>query len=161
MCGFGDKDRRPITPPPCVRLIVKDVTTDEEVDIDKIEGAFFVLQVDLWDADGNREVNVIRASSSAPSQSISTAVPMAYPPPAIPAYVDMGYGSGYPIPQPQYMHPQHLPQANSHVMYTRNLIGSLTVNASLLKDLQGDSGRKTKMIVLRPIIPNCVYTEVL
>jgi hypothetical protein len=23
MCGFGDKDRRPITPPPCVRLCVK------------------------------------------------------------------------------------------------------------------------------------------
>jgi hypothetical protein len=23
MCGFGDKDRRPITPPPCVRLRVR------------------------------------------------------------------------------------------------------------------------------------------
>ncbi|ORY82478.1 velvet factor-domain-containing protein, partial [Protomyces lactucae-debilis] len=27
MCGFGDKDRRPITPPPCVRLIIKDRQT--------------------------------------------------------------------------------------------------------------------------------------
>ncbi len=33
MCGFGDKDRRPITPPPCVRLIVTDFNTDKEVDV--------------------------------------------------------------------------------------------------------------------------------
>jgi Velvet factor len=33
MCGFGDKDRRPITPPPCVRLCVKYHDTGGEVDI--------------------------------------------------------------------------------------------------------------------------------
>lgn len=33
MCGFGDKDRRPITPPPCIRLIVKDAQTEKEIDI--------------------------------------------------------------------------------------------------------------------------------
>jgi hypothetical protein len=32
MCGFGDKDRRPITPPPCVRLVITDVNTGKEVD---------------------------------------------------------------------------------------------------------------------------------
>jgi len=32
MCGFGDKDRRPITPPPCVRLIVTDLS-GKEVDV--------------------------------------------------------------------------------------------------------------------------------
>ncbi len=48
MCGFGDKvcayvgltsrraktkqDRRPITPPPCVRLIVRDPMTGREID---------------------------------------------------------------------------------------------------------------------------------
>jgi len=48
MCGFGDKvytvvvhlsrranaiqDRRPITPPPCVRLIVRDPMTGQEID---------------------------------------------------------------------------------------------------------------------------------
>ena len=31
MCGFGDKDRRPITPPPCVRLMVIDKKTGKEV----------------------------------------------------------------------------------------------------------------------------------
>ena len=34
MCGFGDKDRRPITPPPCVRLIVKDKKTNQDVNIE-------------------------------------------------------------------------------------------------------------------------------
>ena len=33
MCGFGDKDRRPITPPPCIRLIVRDAQTEDEIDI--------------------------------------------------------------------------------------------------------------------------------
>jgi hypothetical protein len=32
MCGFGDKDRRPITPPPCVRLVIFDTNTGKEVD---------------------------------------------------------------------------------------------------------------------------------
>lgn len=32
MCGFGDKDRRPITPPPCIRLVIIDVATGVEVD---------------------------------------------------------------------------------------------------------------------------------
>lgn len=31
MCGFGDKDRRPITPPPCIRLQVIDKATGREV----------------------------------------------------------------------------------------------------------------------------------
>lgn len=32
MCGFGDKDRRPITPPPCVKLVVTDLN-GKEVDV--------------------------------------------------------------------------------------------------------------------------------
>lgn len=140
MCGFGDKDRRPITPPPCVRLVVKRTDTDEEVDVEKIDGAFFVLQVDLWDAEAQREVNVIRASSSAPTQSISTAVPMSFPPPPVSAYVDMGYSSQSFGMTPGYMYPHYMSQTTSNVMYTRNLIGSLTVNASLLKDLEGNLG---------------------
>jgi velvet factor protein len=33
MCGFGDKDRRPITPPPCVRIVLTDPNTGKEIDI--------------------------------------------------------------------------------------------------------------------------------
>lgn len=140
MCGFGDKDRRPITPPPCVRLVVKSIDTGQEVDVDRLDGAFFVLQVDLWDQDGNRDVNIIRASSSAPSQSISTAVQMGYPPPASPMYVDnLGYNMNQ-FAMPNYVMPQTVPHQNQHMVFTRNLIGSLTVNASQLKDTEGNAG---------------------
>jgi hypothetical protein len=36
MCGFGDKDRRPITPPPCIRLIVMHADTGKEVDVKSV-----------------------------------------------------------------------------------------------------------------------------
>jgi hypothetical protein len=33
MCGFGDKDRRPLTPPPCVRLRVRFADSGADVPI--------------------------------------------------------------------------------------------------------------------------------
>lgn len=160
MCGFGDKDRRPITPPPCVRLIITHRETGEEVNPNDIEGAFFILQVDLWDRDATREVNIVRASSSSPAVSISTATTTSYPPPQertvvnqygqpMPImqfspdgqpYYDPSQGMGYPqsMYMPQYQQPVVQPQSNA--MYTRNLIGSLTVNASLLEDTEKKPG---------------------
>jgi hypothetical protein len=161
MCGFGDKDRRPITPPPCVRLIITHKDTGQEVDPDTIEGSFFILQVDLWDRDATREVNVVRASSSSPAVSISTATTTSYPPPQErtvlnhfgqpmsmvfspqdgQAYYDPSQGMGYAssLYMPQYQQPVQV-QPPSNAMYTRNLIGSLTVNASLLHDTQDKPG---------------------
>ena len=98
MCGFGDKDRRPITPPPCVKLVVTDAK-GKEVDVkyvarsipspatphvgeappiltmrlaSSIDHGMFVLNVDLWNADGTREVNLVRHSSGTPSISSTT-----------------------------------------------------------------------------------------
>ncbi|EEA24905.1 hypothetical protein TMatcc_008006 [Talaromyces marneffei ATCC 18224] len=97
MCGFGDKDRRPITPPPCIRLIVKDATTDKEIDINEIDTSFYVLTVDLWNAEGTSEVNLVRHSANSPS--ISTATSSSYPPPQesniSPTYPPFGQ-HGYP-----------------------------------------------------------------
>lgn len=162
MCGFGDKDRRPITPPPCVHLIITHKDTGQEVDPESIEGAFFILQVDLWDKDAMREVNIVRASSSSPAVSISTATTTSYPPPSERSVVnafgqpmnvmysqqdggqsfyDASQGMGYP--QSMYnMHPYQAPvvQPANNAMYTRNLIGSLTVNASLLNDTNDKPG---------------------
>ncbi|KUJ22888.1 uncharacterized protein LY89DRAFT_694098 [Mollisia scopiformis] len=76
MCGFGDKDRRPITPPPCVRLIITDILTGKEVDCNEIEHGMFVLNVDLWDEFGHREVNLVRHSGSSPG--ISSTTPASY-----------------------------------------------------------------------------------
>ncbi|KAM0245862.1 hypothetical protein ACHAQJ_010434 [Trichoderma viride] len=84
MCGFGDKDRRPITPPPCVRLVVTDIATGKEIDCNDIDHTMFVLNVDLWNEDGTREVNLVRSSTSSPS--ISSTTPYSY------STVNMGEG---------------------------------------------------------------------
>jgi hypothetical protein len=76
MCGFGDKDRRPITPPPCVRLVITDIATGKEVDCNEIDHSMFVLNVDLWSEDGKREVNLVRSSSGNPA--ISSTTPFSY-----------------------------------------------------------------------------------
>ncbi|KAM4059334.1 velvet factor domain-containing protein [Hirsutella rhossiliensis] len=76
MCGFGDKDRRPITPPPCVRLIITDAATGREIDCNAIDHSMFVLNVDLWNEDGTREVNLVRSSTGSPS--ISSTTPYSY-----------------------------------------------------------------------------------
>lgn len=77
MCGFGDKDRRPISPPPCIRLIVRDLATNEEIDLNKHSLSLFVLTVDLWNKDATAETNLVKHATSSPSiSSVSTS---AYP----------------------------------------------------------------------------------
>ncbi|CAN8099261.1 unnamed protein product [Discula destructiva] len=69
MCGFGDKDRRPLTPPPAIRLIVEDVKTGQEVDVNTIDYAQYVVTVDLWDEIGSKEVNLVRSTTATPAIS--------------------------------------------------------------------------------------------
>ncbi|ROW18054.1 hypothetical protein VPNG_00333 [Cytospora leucostoma] len=69
MCGFGDKDRRPLTPPPAIRLVVTDVQTGREVDVNTIDFAQYVVTVDLWDENGTREVNLVRSTTATPAIS--------------------------------------------------------------------------------------------
>ncbi|KAK7550644.1 velvet factor [Phyllosticta citricarpa] len=181
MCGFGDKDRRPITPPPCIRLIVRDLA-GVEVPFDEVESTFFVLTVDLWSHDGRQEVNLVRASSGAPTISISTSTltsypppierawqdpgpyamsmpgrhgsypggpsgymaPVAHMPPGMPPQIPPGYPPGYAPPAPPPNMPVvPIPQATNNSatgMFTRNLIGSLSVNAFRLFDPTGHQG---------------------
>ncbi|KAF7564294.1 Velvet domain containing protein [Pyrenophora tritici-repentis] len=73
MCGFGDKDRRPITPPPCIRLIVYDRITGRELDFNDIDSTYFVLMVDLWNQEGTAAVNLVRHSSAAPQSASAVA----------------------------------------------------------------------------------------
>ncbi|KAK4128770.1 hypothetical protein N657DRAFT_629811 [Parathielavia appendiculata] len=107
MCGFGDKDRRPITPPPCVRLIVKDAKTGKEIDCNEIEHTMYVLNVDLWSEDALKEVNLVRHTTATPSISSTSPASYAQIEQATPAYShilpssrDMGYSQqmGYPPP---------------------------------------------------------------
>ncbi|KAG2200187.1 hypothetical protein INT47_009825 [Mucor saturninus] len=59
MCGFGEKDRRPIDPPPIVQLIVRNEGQETWVDLQSLQTPFFVLHVTLWSADGTEERNII------------------------------------------------------------------------------------------------------
>ncbi|KKA31188.1 hypothetical protein TD95_005391 [Thielaviopsis punctulata] len=72
MCGFGDKDRRPITPPPCVRLIVTDDEDGKATNDNDIPYLCFVCHVSLWSEDGTRELDIVRHSSGNPSISSTT-----------------------------------------------------------------------------------------
>ncbi|KAK5461155.1 hypothetical protein LTS15_003218 [Exophiala xenobiotica] len=70
MCGFGDKDRRPISPPPCVQLRVFDATTQQEIDYTQVADLTkLVLMVDLWNLHGSREDNCVKHTTSSPSIS--------------------------------------------------------------------------------------------
>ncbi|EIW82278.1 hypothetical protein CONPUDRAFT_72552 [Coniophora puteana RWD-64-598 SS2] len=63
MCGFGDKDRRPLAPAAVAKMIVhrEDNTLIEPDDLDC---SFFLVTVDLWSADGKREMNLVLHPSS-------------------------------------------------------------------------------------------------
>ena len=44
LTGYGDEqDRRPITPPPCIRLIVQDALTKKDIDIRSVIFCFIYL----------------------------------------------------------------------------------------------------------------------
>ncbi|PQE20766.1 developmental regulator protein [Rutstroemia sp. NJR-2017a BBW] len=113
MCGFGDKDRRPITPPPCVRLVITDSMTGKEIDVNssvllcwpncssEIEHGMYVLNVDLWSADGKQEVNLVRHSQTSPS--ISSTVPVSY------AQVESGQAYAPIVPGQQQREPTSPP----------------------------------------------------
>lgn len=131
---------------------------DSDIDI-----SFFVLAVDLWNADGTSEVNLVKHSATSPS--ISTAMSSSYPPPPqnlSPSYSGYPYGQpvGYPVNNyyggnqvPPYGYPPYygggnVPPPNmpaaaaappgaaggSGGMFTRNLIGSLSASAFRLND---------------------------
>jgi hypothetical protein len=206
MCGFGDKDRRPITPPPCVRLRIFDAQTNQEIPVDEINSSFFVLTADLWNDSRTHEVNIVRHSNHSPAMSISASTVVSYPPPPerflvatmatqygapaggmylvqqppqqyAPPPQYNGYANGYANGQHQHQHPgsssfdfagqqqqqqqgmvhqapfagqghpqiayAHLPPqpvAHPQGSHTRNLIGSLAVPASKLKDEKDELG---------------------
>ncbi|KAF7775707.1 hypothetical protein Agabi119p4_4100 [Agaricus bisporus var. burnettii] len=63
MCGFGDKDRRPLAPAAVVKMVVRH-QDDSVVDVDEIDWSFFLVTVDLWSADAKQEMNLVLHPSS-------------------------------------------------------------------------------------------------
>lgn len=116
MCGFGDKDRRPITPAPCVRLIIKDPRTNTEVDYNNIDITHFVVLVELRDAQ-LKDVTLVRSSANSAQNSISSAQTTSYPPAKEPQN---------PTPLTMYHQQQHhqvMPPIMPQGMYTGGTVG--------------------------------------
>ncbi|BFZ59736.1 hypothetical protein YB2330_000752 [Saitoella coloradoensis] len=58
MCGFGEKDRRPLDPPPILQLIITSTQTGR-TDPDALSDPFFVVHATLWSDTGEEERNLI------------------------------------------------------------------------------------------------------
>jgi len=74
----------------------------------EVETSHYVLTVDLWSADGTREVNLVRHSATSPSISAATSSSYPPPPPTPP-----------PHPHPQAHHP-HRAQQQQHPGYAHS-----------------------------------------
>ncbi|CAJ0825733.1 8630_t:CDS:2 [Entrophospora sp. SA101] len=68
MCGFGDKDRRPIDPPPVVRLVVTN-TDGSIVPESSIDHSMMVVHAGLWNEDKTEERSLVINPSTIPAQS--------------------------------------------------------------------------------------------
>ncbi|PIL37344.1 hypothetical protein GSI_01037 [Ganoderma sinense ZZ0214-1] len=134
MCGFGDKDRRPLAPAAVAKMIVRR-EDGSLVDVDEIDCSFFLVTVDLWSSDGKHEMNLVlhptsadryvpantpkgkrrgtvttnttnqRPSRQSPERSAPTPTTTQYPQPSNTAYSPQGY----PFPA----QPAPLPESNS------------------------------------------------
>ncbi|CAG8607991.1 13817_t:CDS:2, partial [Funneliformis caledonium] len=71
MCGFGDKDRRPIDPPPVVKLLVStaDGTSVPESSVDH---SMMIVHAALWSENCMDERSLVINPSTIPSQSTGT-----------------------------------------------------------------------------------------
>ncbi|KAJ3537463.1 hypothetical protein NM688_g6686 [Phlebia brevispora] len=58
MCGFGDKDRRPLAPAAVAKMVVRR-EDNSVIDVDEVDCSFFLVTVDLWSQDGDKEMNLV------------------------------------------------------------------------------------------------------
>lgn len=60
MCGLGDKDRRQISPPPCIKLTIFDKATNQEILPEKVANAScYMLIAELWDPKGSKNLSIV------------------------------------------------------------------------------------------------------
>ncbi|PWN35643.1 uncharacterized protein FA14DRAFT_179008 [Meira miltonrushii] len=76
MCGFGDKDRRPLSPSLIVKLIVTDAETGKEVSPWELNSSLFFLAADLCHPDdlmlAPRNLLVHQHATSVPTSSVAS-----------------------------------------------------------------------------------------
>ncbi|PVU92672.1 hypothetical protein BB561_003691 [Smittium simulii] len=65
MCGFGEKDKRPIDPPPVIQLKVYD-TQGKSINLTHSEISSMVIYASLWSEDGLHKRDIVIDPSSIP-----------------------------------------------------------------------------------------------
>ncbi|RIA92646.1 velvet factor-domain-containing protein [Glomus cerebriforme] len=68
MCGFGEKDRRPISPLPFLRLKIND--EKGPIDIHKIDPGFFVVYASIFVNKSDQEAMLVKHPSSMPGNPV-------------------------------------------------------------------------------------------
>ncbi|KAI6779109.1 nucleoside diphosphatase Gda1 [Emericellopsis cladophorae] len=79
MCGSGERDRRPLSPPPCIRLAIFD-QDGLEINYDNIDPSLFIILVDLWNVDCTQEMNLTSAVTNSTNDSGITTPSTTYMP---------------------------------------------------------------------------------
>ncbi|KAI7856618.1 velvet factor-domain-containing protein [Circinella umbellata] len=147
MCGFGDKDRRPISPPPILKLLVRNqqgaILLPQEIDT-----SFFVVLCDCYDETGANPANIILHSVTLPT---SSATPSATP-------SSSSSSSSYRRQQQKHYQEQQQQQAssstpslsssttsssgtiNKKTVKMKNLVGSCIASPSKLYNEQQELG---------------------
>ncbi|KAJ1920722.1 hypothetical protein H4219_001121 [Mycoemilia scoparia] len=129
MCGFGNKDRRPCTPPPILQLLVYN-TDGTEADIDSLDLTFYTVMSHLWSEDMSCETDLVRLRPTQDSSPYSESHP-------VPPYQDQG-AHGAPFSQnPTSPHGYSNPVASE---LSRNLVGGTAAQAIRLNGLNGKPG---------------------
>lgn len=140
MCGFGDRDRRLLTPPVIVELLVHDSHSGARIDADEVDTSFFVLNADLWDSNCTQELNIVMHPVFCNPEYVAN-----YP--TAPGALIAG-PSMRALPEGVISYPHHQTSSSSsestkssnEMAYTRNLIGALAQSASKLRGIDGQAG---------------------
>lgn len=153
MCGFGDKDRRLLTPPVIVELLMFDSHTGRQINTDQMDTSFFVLNADLWNSRATHELNIVMhpvfynpESANYASARDGQAPGLGVPGPSTraPATSSTSHFCGTSagaIPSFSARTAFDSPaRPTGEMAYTRNLIGALAQSGSKLKGLDGQPG---------------------
>ncbi|KAI9597535.1 velvet factor-domain-containing protein [Syncephalis fuscata] len=145
MCGFGEKDRRPVDPPPVVRLVVLDSNNQQDEEMQR--SPFFIVHVTLRAADDPRlALDIIQLEPS--GSSMHSANSGSRDSSAYPGSGNAGGAPGMSASSSTRDSPSSTPvrrtsgahNTRGNTTTTRVMMGTLVSSPSVLKDERGITG---------------------
>ncbi|KAG0261583.1 hypothetical protein BG011_000872 [Mortierella polycephala] len=115
MCGFGEKDRRPMDPPPIVKLIVRN-QDGTLADVSQMDVNFYMVVADIYSTDQTTPCTLVTNPAVAPQALSMPGMPMGESAMSV------------------------LSLASSNPMASRNLTGSTVSSGNLLFNLENELG---------------------